>query len=138
MNEMFPEVSNCFSYLVEIGNKLAVGILPWWRLSHGWCLMSHADVLMSGSQMSASLDQDDVTCSWHCETSVASHQASSPQLQWSQASAQISTSSRMRPARPPIGRGPLSETYDWLSQTIASPVRHTATPGLLYTITSFC
>ena len=43
-------------------------------------------------------------------------------MQWSQATAQISTSSRMRPARPPISRGSLLKPPDWLSQTIASSV----------------
>ena len=43
-------------------------------------------------------------------------------MHWSQATAQISTSSRMRPARPPISRGSLLKPPDWLSQTIASSV----------------
>ena len=93
----------------------------------------HDDVLMSGSRC-----QLLTRMMSHVPVSPQSSHQASPQLRWSQASAQISTSSRMRLARPLIGRGPPSQPLDWLSQTIPSPVRHTATPSLLYTITSSC
>ena len=84
-----------------------------------WC---HNDVLMSGTRCQLLW----ASVMSHVQGTVrpqspGQRQPTAP-MQWSQATAQISTSSRMRPARPPISRGSLLKPPDWLSQTIASSV----------------
>ena len=90
------------------------------KMGHGWCPMSRRCLDVSEPDVSFS---GPVWCHMFRAQWDLSHQASaSPQLQWSRATAQISTSSRTRPALPSIGRGPLWQPPGWLSQTIASSV----------------